>query len=504
MLVLLGMAAIAVDSGLAFDERRQEQGGVDTGALSAGLGAQLNPVQPGCSGFTGGNVEIRQAACNGAVTAIAIINVSADSPYPVAAFDDPARCPDSFFASDYDPSGTGRESEVFDGALLRRLECIRWNQNLSRVFVVLPITQVQTTFGRVLGRTSIDVSAFAEVGADLAEPETLIPFVLGPTGGGSNAQCLFEPNAGLETPPCNGPEEGNFGYMSPYLYGDPIAGVPIICNPAMPDNRLSSVFAKGADHAYDLDVNVAGTANDRFNCPNKNQRIDEIDVQTGDSSTLIEDGAFYEIYTTEGRLRCKDGDLSEPTWLTTAWVSVDCEDVNDRYPEYLDDTPLWGFIDPGAASESGGACNSGVNNKVAMEACLAAWNAWATPHTIYLFTTGLATSPRFAWVPRVNIDPATGRSVYYLIQEFLPVYLQTIFLGCSSVVCDVVFDPGEPSIGPCPPLDPLVPTPSCGWPSSGNKNLTAMSAFVLRTDMLPFPLSQGPAGSASLVYNLVK
>jgi hypothetical protein len=497
LLVLLGFAAVAVDSGLALDERRQEQGGVDAGTLSAGIGAQFSPTQPGCG--AGGNIE--QAACNGAVAAMEIINTNADTAYPISAFDNSTLCADSVFPAEFRPGGTNRGiiSRVNDGVTVRTLECIRWNENMSKVRVILPITAVNTTFGRVLGRNTIDVNAMAEAEAEIKRPGQLIPFVVGPTGGAANLGCLYEPPGGSAAPPCDGPTQGNFGYMLPYLYGDTILGTPIECNPlSVPPNQstIASTLAKGADHNYATNATVPGIANDRDNCPNKNQLIDQIDVQTGGTGTPVEVGAFGSIYGTEGRLLCKDGDAAEPAWVTPLWDSADCEDINNRYPETLDDTSLFSFIGPGAGAESGGACNSGVSDRTAMGNCLTQWRGYGV-HSIPLFTQDLATSPRFAWVPRVNIDPETGGSGFYTIEEFLPVYLQTIYLQCNPGGCDVVFDPGEDASGACAGFGP-----SCGFPSAGNKNLDAMSAFILRADMLPFPLDQFPGAPGQMIYNL--
>lgn len=484
MLVLLGFGAIAVDSGLKFDERRQEQGGVDAGTLSAGIGAQVNPTQPGCGSFAG--VEL--AACNGAVVAMSIINKNADAAYPVAAFDNSTLCPNSAFPAEYSPGSNGILSRVNDGGTNRTLDCLRWNENMSKVRVILPITPVNTTFGRVLNVNFINVNAIAEAEAELKRPGQLIPFVVGPSGQGANLTCLYEPPSGIAQPPCDGPTQGNFGFMLPYLYGDSVIGTPVQCTPVA-NTTIASTLAKGADHIYALNSAVPGVANDRANCPNKNQLIDQIDVRTGDPSGPIEIGALETILGTEGRLRCKDGDSAEPDWIDPAWSSTGpCADVNDRHDERLDNTPLWTFINPAAT----GAC-SGVNNRAGMTACLASW----TPSKGQLFTTALRTSPRLAWVPRVDIDPASGGSGFYMIEEFLPVYLQTLYLKCNAAGCDVAFDPGEVSAGPCAGFGS-----SCGWPSSGNKKLDAMSAFILRTGMLPFPLDQFPGAPGQLLYNL--
>ena len=492
MLIFMGFAAIAVDGGMAIDERRQEQSGVDAGTLSAGISAQATPVQTGCATFSG----LQLATCNGAVVAMQIIGKNADAVYPITAFDGATHCANASFPVEFRTGGgnSGIISTVRDGATNRTLECIRWNENLSRVHIKLPITQVATTFGRLLGRNSIDVNAFAEAEAELKRPGQLIPFVVGPTGGGANLGCLFEPSTGIASPPCDGPTQGNFGYMLPSLYGDVNLNTPIACNP--PQDGISATLAKGADHIYALNSSVPGVANDRANCPNKNQLIDQIDVRTGGTAVPIEVGALGMIFGTEGRLRCKDGDSAEPSWVNPPWSSSACANVNGNHPETLDSVALWSFINAGAAAESGGTCTTSISNRAGMTTCLAAWRAYGT-HSTTLFTAALATTPRFAWVPRVNADPFTGGSGFYTIEEFLPVFLQTMYLKCIPAGCDVAFDPGQASSGACVGFGE-----SCGWPSTGNKNLDAMSAFILRADMLPFPLDMFPGSPGQLVYNL--
>ena len=491
LLVLLGFAAIAVDSGIALDERRQEQSGVDAGVLSAGIMAQASPVQTGCSGS-----GLSLAACNGAMVAIEIINQNADTPYAMSAFDNATLCADSAFPVEFRSSGGGRISAATDGAVSRTLDCIRWTSNLSKVHIILPVTQVGTTFGRVLGRLSIAINANAEAEILIKNPGQVIPFVVGPGGAGANVNCLFEPPSGISAPPCDGPTSGNFGYMLPYLYGDATFGTPTNCSSTSQDG-ISSGLAIGADHIYALNPSVPGIANDRDHCANKNQLIDEIDVRTGGTSNPVQVGALGSIFGKEGRLLCKDGDSTEPNWFDPLLDSAACVNVSNNLPETVDSTPLWGFIDPGAAAESSGACNSGISSRGAMAACLAAWRGWPVTHAVDLFTADLATSTRFAWVPRVNADPGSGGSGFYTIEEFLPVYLQTIYLNCNSNLCAVAFDPGQSSSGACVGFGE-----ACGFPMNGNPSLDAMSAFILRKDMLPVPLSDFPGEPGQAVYNL--
>jgi len=169
-------------------------------------------------------------------------------------------------------------------------------------------------------------------------------------------------------------------------------------------------------------------------------------------------------------------------------------------PEAIDHTPLWRYITAGAASESGGLCTPTITNRAGMAACLAAWNAWIG-HTVPLFTADLVKSPRFAAVPILDADPGGGFG-NYLVTDFRPVYIETIYLKCSANTCDIVHSPGESAIGPCPSPLTAVAT-SCGWPSGGNKGIEAVSAFILKVSMLDTTVAKSfPSRPGTVVFNL--
>jgi hypothetical protein len=101
--------------------------------------------------------------------------------------------------------------------------------------------------------------------------------------------------------------------------------------------------------------------------------------------------------------------------------------------------------------------------------------------------------------------------VKYTIKEFIPVYLETIYMGCSAVTCDVVHSPGEggggnPTTPPpaCPPALTAA-TWNCGWPGNGNKLIEAITGFILTLDMLPDEIAEKfPFREGTIVYNLYK
>lgn len=499
LVLLLGFAAIAIDSGSALSVRRQLQGAVDAGTLSAGLGTRFDQVQTGCA--ASGSLA-QTSACNGALVAFDIINQTADTPFALNQFADGTRCANSAFEPEYWPGNPN------DGVVPRTtsgldLNCIRFTENFAKIKVLLPVDDVPTTFGRVLNRNSIGVSAYAEAELTYQRPGTVIPFVVGPTGAGTSHGCLFE-SGGKPAYPCDGPDDGNFGYMDPRLYGDDVLGTPINCGQNQADDRIGASFAKGADHYYAVTTEVAGSALDIEHCPNKNQPIDTINVQPGGTLGGLVAGAFEGRFGTEGRLACKDGDSAEPAWFgfesrNSNGGQPDCMNVSgNRLPEDLDNTPIWEHMIPVPAVGTNATvlalCNA-VVDKASAEACLDAWKANPptgndlTPGTVddpRLFSDDLSLSPRFAWVPRIGVDPH-GNAGDHEILDFLPIYIQTLQWKCTNIGCDVTFDPGE----------------ACdGCPFTKNKQFDGMTGFILARSMLPDSIRNFPDADGQLTYNL--
>jgi hypothetical protein len=509
MLVLLGFAAIAVDGGLILQERRQDQNAADAAALSAGLGARVAPTQTGC--LATGTLE-QTAACNGAVIAIDTVLKNLDTPLTEADFADNVRCGNAAFPNEYHIGGssTGVAPETASNTIY----CIRFTENLDKVRVVLPLINVDTTFGRVLGRDQVPVSAVAEADLTFGGPGSILPFAVGPTGAGASHACVFEPGPGINGAPCDGPVDGNFGYLMSYLYGDTVLGTPIACGSGggYPDPiRIAASIAKGSDHFFLTDLLVPGTANDLAECPNKNQPIDEVDVRTGGFTNAAQVGLFESALGTEGRLLCKSPptDPDEPLWLDPPLESenngTDCEEVGaTQHSEFIDDTDLWEFLNSGIIETvPASACNS-VGSTSEMTNCLDAWKQWEidnspTPHGEDLFDPDIATSPRFGWVPLLNADPNSGGSGFYLITDFQPVDVWTSYFKCSGPnSCDAIFTPSANNAGTaCSGI-----VESCGWPYNGNKDIDGQTAFMIPRTALPSPLSDFPFDQDQVTYNL--
>lgn len=504
LLLLMGFAAIAVDAGVAFSERRQQASAADVGSLAALQFAKTTLGTPSeCNGLGGDDL----AACRGAVEALDVIEGTLPGRYAAADWEN---CNDP----DDDTLGYVQSAQVKFGATFETIDCISFTENFQRSRILLPGTDVDTAFSRPLGFDLIGVGAFAEAGLDLDIIGGVRPFAVGPSGAGADQACFAAGDTdNLDVHPCGSGTEGNYGKLDLFLYGNENYPTPQVCSGSSTQRLVTNVVA-GSDHPMKprgTDPAVHETAN----CANMANSVNQFDVSTGNSPGRVEQGLFEGVTTPpdlEGVLLCKgskSSDESREEYPLATYSSTDCVDILTLHPEAVDHTPLWEYINPGANSEAvGGGCDPGAWSKKGrdkMEECIANWKAWPTDHTVHLFDADVVTSPRFMAVPILDQDPGNGTSVKYNLVGFRPVYLETIYYGCPAKSCEVVHSPGEASTGACP--DPLTKDDwSCGpRPSTKNLGLEAVSAFILTLDMLPDEIAEKfPYQDGTVVYNLYK
>jgi len=398
--------------------------------------------------------------------------------------------------------------------------CINFTKNFQKSRVVLPGTDVATTFARVIGFNSIRVGAFAEAGMEQDIIGGVMPFAVGPSGAGSDQACFFAGDSPLlNADPCTSGAQGNYGKLDLRTYGNDNYGTTQDCSGGNA-GRMAINIVTGSDHPlrpWNTDPTKTPypdtVVNDNTNCPIMSEQVNQVETWPGNAAGAISQALFGGISTPtlEGRLLCKGPLSSNQTnedYPLGPYRSTRCTDpnkVNNLHPETLDHSPLWDYIAPGAnAQVVGGVCAPGggpITTRAEMATCLAGWRAYG-PHTISLFTTDIATSPRFGGVPILDSNPGGGFGAY-LITEFRPVYIETVYLGCSGPKkCSVVHSPGENSTGACP-TPVTAAASSCGWPSVGNQVLEAITAFVLTLDMLPDELADKfPYQEGTIVYNL--
>lgn len=437
LLVLMGIAAVVVDGGLGFSERRQAQSGVDFGSLAALTYA------------TGADPAVA-----GANEAIAVVEENL-----------PGRSLE--WDTCTDPSRPAEYSVVPTSVT----ECVSFTNNFDQARVMLPDDDVATTFGRVLGFAKLTVVAAAEAEQNLRITSSVIPFTIAGDG------CLYSNQAPQSVPPCDGPDSGNFGYLDIALYGndDDEYGTPSTCDQGTTNARIAINLAKGSDHNI-VEYDGGTPVNDHATCPNRSENIDELAVRTGSPTGGITDGLINGSPSSiNSQPVTPSPGLLKPNPYSASTTTV--------RGDVLDDTPLWHFLNGNGPSE----CNSPEpDTQSAMKACLTAWNSGHGP----IFDRDLEFHNRFAAVPMFNFldpdDPYSGGSGAHTINRFVPLYLQTLYQGCNSNRCKTIFSPGESGkTDTCPdPLNSEPNTINCGHDESGGNSVEGLTSLVLELGML--------------------
>lgn len=459
MLVLMGMASIAVDLGLAMNERRQDQAAADVGALAALQFAQPNS---GCSGagcFT-------QAQANGANAAIDVANATLDDP-SLADWSNASLCgspPGGFSVTSVSP-------------------CVAFTGNFGRAWVKIPTIASPTYFAKILGADQVNVSAFAIADQEFGNPGPVLPFLLPGNAGATNYNCLKSgPNPSWGV--CEDlPSTGNFGSMDFFIYGNPDRNTTQKCT-GDTNGRLVSNIARGVDHPLGTHPTGSGAGTEEpGNCPNLGAEPDMAEGQKGVGSSL-EAGLVYgdSLYSLDGNPYDGRIEGSSPT----------VRNAGGGKPQVrVDDVALWSYLKGGL---SGPAC-SGVNTPPEMLACI----AWAKSNDTVIFSDNIIDSPRFGFTPEVA-EPDFLTSGFYHIIGYRPVFIDTTYYGCTSNRCEITHTPDVGDSGACPDASEFI---TCGTPGSHNDGLVAVTAYVLSANILPdVARSPGPGDGGQRRYNL--
>ena len=424
MLLIMGMASIVIDIGFGFNERRQDQTAADVSVMAGSLefGTDLDTVIDRVIQVAGQNLD-----------------------------DPPTRAEwDACVNPDMDTflSATGSALDftaLTDSVTGETFDCIAV-ANGTYLQVLIPEREVPQFFSRAIGASPFSVDALA-ISKVAPKGAGIRPFGLTNTAGpGQN--CLRTGPAGTASPPCDGPEEGNFFIVdSPHL-GNPDLGTTEVCT-GMPQQRYTANLALGIDHAVtEFD---GSERRDQCGTPVPNA----LNIQPGNgidaAAGLYEDIA--SIGDNNANALLQQGPAPKRT------IEIPGPDVD------LDNQPIWDYLVGGV-----GPCDPTSfvptvleEDKIAnMDACLKTG--------IPYFSDAVFDSPRLVWVPQFNVaDWGTG-SGWRQIQTFEPAFLHALYWNCDGISCDDVFYPGEASttftFGP------------------GAVNLHQISSFVLSRAML--------------------
>ena len=354
MLLFMGIAAVVVDGGIGFSERRQAQAGVDFGALAA------LQFATSCSS---GTCDIDDAVENGAEEAVDVVNAN----LPWATLN---------WGACEDLSRPGEFTRVSDFT-----ECVSFTDTLSKSRVVLPDDEVPTTFGRLLGVNFLTIKAFAHAEWTLNAISRILP--LTPAGANGAELCLFSNQAPQTVEPCAGSASGFFGYLDLALFGEVDAGTPATCNQGSTNTRIAINITRGADHSMVIFKSEDPIIDDFDACANGLENVNQVRVETGSPTGGITDGLINGISgsiqgqmfdSADGRVECLGGS---------------CKFV--RGVE-LDHTGLWEFL-------KAGICSPEPKTHAAMLDCL---NTQSEPE---MLIDELGDHPRFAAVPILVARP---------------------------------------------------------------------------------------------------
>lgn len=490
MVLLIGMAAIAIDISAGFNERNQDQSAADNAVMS-------------------GAIEVSEFAPSSDVTTEALLIARSNLD---TEFGDPTNPADpewvELWRSCTDPDKDASffpmaEPISWSGVVTATpstgtLDCV--SRSASQLRVRIPDQAVATSFSQVVGVSSLQTSAVAValIGPDAASAP-IVPY--GIAGGfGSGEACFGSAPTGTSFPPCNGASSGAFGTLLSEFFGD-FYGTVDCGNPGAIE--IATATAIGIDHFIEIWPNTAGiTAGDphpgdgtvlalsdtnRDACdavggaavPVDGPPLNTVRVDTGFPSSAMEDGLVSNL-TFQGqpsRLQQKTN-LKRPIVAVRAGVNETIWDLDNKGPwEYLVGGSGIPECNPGGPYNSLPLFDADplVDTKVSrFDKCLKDYALAGT--TVDLFDLTLEESPRLVWAPEYWYDLSTTGLSWQPVQTYRVAFIGGTFYNCNAGGCDITHYP-----------DTTEMTELCDTSGGGCQQLTLdqFSAWVLPTEAVP-------------------
>jgi hypothetical protein len=455
MVLLLGIAAIAIDLGMGFNERRLDQTTADNSALAAG-------VELIVSGSLQSAVD----------SALAYTNDNLDRTVTVTDWEG-CEDPDAL-----EITATSPETE-----------CISFGPSSSgvafnRIRVKIPGQTTDAAFSRILGSIGITTSAEAEVQLEDTLAGGAFPAAVFNGAGAGGEFCIKTGTGSANAASCGAPSTGDFGNFQPYFYSEISPGNPKSqCASGNQPGALARVMADGMDHQLGVTESAPGDRINGAECPQDPgpafpNRVDSGSGYSNNDITdgLIKGGSYDGSYT--GRLTRKD-------WgATYGTASIFGNNVDNR--------PLWRYIDtsiglPPVCQDAANGPNTTNGDPVQnaaydqahqdMLACLS-----VAPDS--LFVSDLYDSPRLTIVPEYHqSSPLGNNACCYDIKDFVPVFINGIWTDNGPQwTCDggMINDPAADYCKHEPGR-----TGQIHITAAGQQKVDSASAIVLSCDVLP-------------------
>ncbi len=426
LLLLIGVAAIAVDLAQGWNERRQDQTAVDVAAVAGALSYDTNQT------------TIADQVMNTA-------RLNLDTTYSDSDWE-------NLWTACAGPPPAGFVPITHSS--LGVLQCIGINP--SFLWVRLPAQIVETSFGKAIGVDTLSTGAEATVTLLGGSGSGALPFAIRGNAGSGEVCLDTGPNP---EEPCDGNESGSFGNIAPPLFGNENLGTTPSCgNQTSANNYVPESIAMGIDHilwsfsqanwiATGWSPNQNTGNNTVRNDPNTH--LDEC-IDTGGAVAQPKDGIPINTVWVDTGNNTKS-DVTEGMMTGTGFP--DGKDArltrssNTRSVKgyQLDNNALWSYLmdyDPagGAGRHTVAACDGSTirglpdidAKNTAMRDCLEAYPTSGGPQ---IFTDDIVETPRIGVAPRLWHNNLGNGLSLRPIQSFDLVFIHGIWFkqGGSAV-----------------------------------------------------------------------
>lgn len=488
LLFLMGMAAIAIDVGAAYNERRQDQTAADlsvmAGALEIVEGSTQQQIVDEVLSYARANLD----------------TVYTDDEWRIAwqACTDPERLGfdvGTGIPVDFQPM---QEPTAWGSGTL---DCISSVSSYFRVRI--PDQFIDTAFAKVLGidQLNTDAAAVAKIEGNSVNAAVL-PFGI-PGGTPDGEVCLRSSPSGHAIPPCQGPVGGAFGTINSEFFGvffpPPNCGLP-------GHSELEQNIAIGIDHAIsewpDADAAFEGVTDGSAHPGDNTVRnyrnigydrcaivggsvVPEDAGHVAPPNAMREDTGFSPAAMQDGLVQHGDmryyGENSRLQQGSNSRRNIFDDDV--ALP--LDNKGLWDYLNPTNSfpGDVNDACDGStyvpaltIDSKVQlMHECLSLYQSSGL--TTDIFTADIDESPRFVWSPKYwHASAGTGTS-WQPVQEFKLIFIAGTYFECSGSgpTCDIVFYPDLDS------TSDMCDSKGC----SKKISIEQVTGFMLTTEAIP-------------------